>query len=108
MTAEPTPSDIAGILELADWRRTIATLYADVRRLAATDPAAALAQWRTTREALYRDHPQSPVPEGGRATFQARHFEHDPALRFEVAVDPPMAEGPPSPPGLGGLGGLAI
>jgi uncharacterized protein (DUF1684 family) len=108
MTAEPTPSDIAGILELADWRRTIATLYADVRRLAATDPAAALAQWQTTREALYRDHPQSPVPEGERATFVARHFEHDPALRFEVAVDPPIAEGPPSPPGLGGLGGLAI
>jgi uncharacterized protein (DUF1684 family) len=108
MTAEPTPSDIAGILELADWRRTIATLYADVRRLAATDPAAALAQWRTTREALYRDHPQSPVPEGGRTTFVARHFEHDPALRFEVAVDPPIVEGPPSPPGLGGLSGLAI
>jgi uncharacterized protein (DUF1684 family) len=108
MTAEPTPSDIAGILELADWRRTVATLYADVRRLAATDPAAALAEWRTTREALYRDHPQSPVLERERATFVARHFEHDPALRFEVAVDPPIAEGPPSPPGLGGLGGLAI
>jgi uncharacterized protein (DUF1684 family) len=108
VTAEPTPSDIAGILELADWRRTIATLYANVRRLSATDPAAALASWRTTRETLYRDHPQSPVPEGERAAFRAHHFEHDPALRFEVAVDPPIADGPPSPPGLSGLGGLAI
>jgi uncharacterized protein (DUF1684 family) len=108
MTAEQSPGDLAGILELADWRRTIATLYADVRRLAATDPAAALAQWRTTRETLYRDHPQSPVPERERATFQARHFEPNPALRFEVAVDPPAADGPPSPPGLSGLADLAI
>jgi uncharacterized protein (DUF1684 family) len=108
MTAEQSPGDLAGILELADWRRTVATLYADVRRLAATDPAAALAQWRATRETLYRDHPQSPVPERERATFQAHHFEADPALRFEVAVDPPASDGPPSPPGLGGLASLAI
>jgi uncharacterized protein (DUF1684 family) len=111
MTAQDGPDDLTDILDLADWRRTIAALYADVRRLAANDPAAALTHWRTTRESLYRDHPQSPVLQGERAAFRARHFEHDPALRFEVRVDPPSADGPPSPPGLGGLdglGGLAI
>ena len=105
MTAEDGPSDLAGILDLADWRRTIAALYTEVRRLAATDPAAALTHWQTTRETLYREHPQSPVQVADRATFRALHFEHDPALRFEVSVDPAAADGPPSPPGLGGLGG---
>ena len=104
MTADDGPGDLAGILDLADWRRTIAALYTDVRRLAASDPAAALDHWRTTRESLFRDHPQSPVPEGERPAFRAHHFEHDPALRFEVAVEPPAAERP-SPPGLGGMGG---
>lgn len=106
MTAEDGPGDLAGILDLADWRRTVAALYTDVRRLAATDPAAALDHWRTTREALFRDHPQSPVMAADRASFRARHFEHDPDLRFEVVVDPATPDGPPSPPGLGGLGGL--
>ena len=106
MTAEARPTDVAGILDLADWRRTIAALYTDVRRLAVTDPAAALAHWRATRESLYRDHPQSPVLAADRASFRAHHFDHDPTLRFEVAVGPATAEGPPSPPGLGGLGGL--
>ena len=73
-------------LDLADWRRRVADLYAEVRRVSATDVPAALALWRATREALYRDHPSSPVPIDRRATFRASHFEHDPALRFEVAV----------------------
>lgn len=105
MTADDGPGDLAGILELADWRRTIAALYTDVRRLAATDPAAALALWRTTRETLFREHPQSPVLAADRTNFRARHFDHDPALRFDVAVEPPTAERP-SPPGLAGMGGL--
>jgi uncharacterized protein (DUF1684 family) len=78
-------------LTLADWRRTIAGLYADVRRIAATDVPSALAHWRATRERLYREQLQSPVPADRRATFRASHFEPDPALRFEVRVDPPDA-----------------
>lgn len=73
-------------LQVADWRRRVATLYAEVRRLAATDPVAAVQQWRTEREQLYRLHPQSPLPAGARATFQARHFPYDPALRCEAPV----------------------
>jgi len=80
---------------LADWRRRIATLYAEVRGMAANDPAIALAHWRAVRETLYREHPQSPVPAAERASFQATHFEHDPALRFEVVVEP----APPPAPG---------
>jgi uncharacterized protein (DUF1684 family) len=96
--SDELPGDVAATLTLADWRRTIGSLYADVRRIAATDPAAALDHWRATRERLYREHPQSPVPADRRATFRARHFDHDPALRFELAVEPlaasTMAGGP--------------
>lgn len=73
-------------LQVADWRRRVATLYSEVRQLAATDPAAAVQHWRAVREQLYRLHPQSPLPAGDRAAFQARHFPYDPALRFEVPV----------------------
>lgn len=80
---------------LADWRRRVATLYAEVRSMAASDPAIALAHWRAVRELLYREHPQSPIPPDARAEFQARHFEHDPSLRFVVVVEP----APPPAPG---------
>jgi uncharacterized protein (DUF1684 family) len=86
---------LADGLSLADWRRRIAELYAEVRAMAATDPAIALAHWRAVRERLFREHPQSPVPRSSRATFEARHFDHDPALRFEVPVHP----APPPEPG---------
>jgi uncharacterized protein (DUF1684 family) len=108
MTTEGEPGDLAGILDLADWRRAVAGLYTDVRRLAATDPAAALAHWRATRETLYREHPQSPVLPGERAAFRARHFEHDPALRFELHVGEPAGVGPTAPAGIGALAGMSI
>ena len=56
--------------------------------MAASDPATALGHWRAVRERLYRDHPQSPLPPDARAAFEAVHFEHDPTLRFEVAMEP--------------------
>jgi uncharacterized protein (DUF1684 family) len=117
MTSEDGPEGLSGILDLADWRRTVAGLYVDVRRIAATDPAAAFELWRATREHLFREHPQSPVTAADRESFRARHFEHDPALRFEVRVEP-IAAGPRADPsaattggglgGVGGFGGLAI
>jgi uncharacterized protein (DUF1684 family) len=78
----------ADFLALADWRRAIAALYAEVRALAQTDPRAAHAYWRATRERLYRDHPQSPLPLAARESFAALHFPYDPALHFIVAVEP--------------------
>jgi uncharacterized protein (DUF1684 family) len=87
----------AAYLDLADWRRRVATLYAEVRAHAASDPEAALAHWRVTREHLYRTHPQSPVPVSLRGTFRALHFPADPALRFEVPVVPNIREYDSSP-----------
>ena len=107
MHADDGPNDLDAILDLVDWRRRISTLYAEVRQQAATDAVGALAHWRTTRETLFREHPQSPVLPAERASFRAQHFDHDPGLRFEVrveAADAAMSGGL----GLGGLGGLAI
>ena len=75
-------------LSLADWRRAVSTLYADVRAMSASDPAVAHAHWRAVRERLFREHPQSPIPTADRAAFVARHFEYDPSLRFHAVVEP--------------------
>lgn len=85
---EPGSGRLQERLSLADWRRRIATLYAEVRAMAAADPTVGLAHWRAVRELLYRTHPQSPVPAAERAGFRARHFEHDPAVRFLARVEP--------------------
>ncbi len=79
---------------LADWRRRVAALYAEVRGMAVNDPDVALAHWRAVRESLFREHPQSPVPVDRRASFRAQHFVHDPSLRFEVTVEPGPAPAP--------------
>ena len=93
---EPTPS-AADRGWLADWRRRIAELYAEVRSTAAADPYAAWERWRTEREALFRSHPQSPVPTTERAAFHARHWPYDERLRFMLPVD-----GTPRPAASGG------
>ena len=90
-------------LELADWRRRISELYAQVR--AERDPASGHELWRATREWLYREHPASPVPAERRSTFRARHFPYDPAFRFEV---PLIREQPAGPATAGESGSLGI
>jgi uncharacterized protein len=81
---------------LTDWRRRVTTLYGEVRAIAASDPAAALAHWRTVRESLYRTHPQSPVPAAERADFRARHFDSDGSMRFRLAIQAAPADAPGS------------
>ncbi len=93
--SEPAPlADARGWL--ADWRRRVAELYAEVRARAGTDPAAAWKLWRVEREALYRDHPQSPVPAAERDAFRAVYWPYHDRFRATVAVTP----APPAPTGL--------
>ena len=98
-------------LELADWRRQVAKIYADIRFLHPGDPVAAWQLWRAERERLFREHPQSPVPASARASFRARHFGYDPRLAFEVEARPdepaPADPDETAPAGsLGGFGGF--
>jgi uncharacterized protein (DUF1684 family) len=89
---------------LADWRRRIAELYADVRAFATESPEFAWNHWREVREQLFREHPQSPVPQADRFGFRARHWPYDPDVRWELAIEPAAAPddraGLPSLPSL--------
>ena len=82
-----TERDASELLELADWRRRVADLYAEVRTEAPHDAEAAWRRWRETRDELYRTHAQSPVPAEGRAAFRARLWPYDPRWRFEALVE---------------------
>lgn len=74
-------------LELTDWRRRVATLYADAR--AASDPAEGHAVWRAGRDDLFLHHPQSPLrPDDPLRETGLPYLPYDPALRFELPVLP--------------------
>jgi uncharacterized protein len=74
-------------LELADWRRATAALYARVRDQA--DPAAAHALWRDGRDLMMRSHPQSPLPaDDPMRASGVPYWPYDPALRWQVPVEP--------------------
>ena len=72
-------------LDLADWRRQVAQLYAAVR--ADDDPERAHARWRAGRDVLISTHPQSPAPAG--ASVRAAgvpYWPYDRALRFVLPL----------------------
>jgi uncharacterized protein (DUF1684 family) len=77
----------AVLLDLTDWRRRIGELYAEVRRVSASAPAAAHATWRAEREAMYRGHPASPVSPGERDAFRALHWPYRDTWRHEAALE---------------------
>ena len=87
-----------GELELLDWRRRISRLYADVRSTA--DPVESHALWRSGRDELFLDHPQSPLPPNDpMRDTGVPYWPYDASLRFElalVAVDPPQEIGLPT------------
>lgn len=63
-------------LDLADWRRRIAGLYASVR--SAQDRRRAWETWRHERDGLFREHPQSPLPPEERSAFRGlSYFDYD-------------------------------
>jgi uncharacterized protein (DUF1684 family) len=67
-------------LELLDWKRTIFALYAEVR--AGSDPQRAWKHWRDTRDRLFREHPQSAIPEERRESFTGlTYHDYDDAYR---------------------------
>jgi uncharacterized protein (DUF1684 family) len=73
------------MLDLMDWRRRVASLYAAVR--AESDPAAGHEVWRTGRDALLREHPQSPVkPDDPLRESGVPVWPYDPALRWELPI----------------------
>jgi uncharacterized protein (DUF1684 family) len=75
-------------LELADWRRRVAGLYAEVR--GDDDPEHAHAHWRQVRDELIGKHPQSPAPPDDIVrSAGVPYWPYDPELRFELPLRPP-------------------
>ncbi|MDA0369067.1 MAG: DUF1684 domain-containing protein [Proteobacteria bacterium] len=70
-------------LDIADWRRRVFALYAEIR--ATSDPRAAHMAWLAAREALFRQHPQSPIAAGrARSSWMFHCFPYDPRMRRVV------------------------
>ena len=74
-------------LDLLDWRRQVAQLYAGVR--AESHPEVAHAGWVAVRERLYAEHPQSPVDPCSFTGLTVASY--DPAWRAEVRLEPAPA-----------------
>jgi len=73
-------------LSLLDWRRLSAELYGEIR--ATPDKQAAWELWHATRARLFREHPQSPVPEAQRAGYTGPHlYDYDPSWCLTASVE---------------------
>jgi uncharacterized protein (DUF1684 family) len=94
MAAHPaTPTSAE--LELVDWRRRVAALYAAVRTEPNPSPAHAL--WRRGRDALMGAHPQSPLlADDEMRRSGVPYWPYDPELRFELELETP-ADPEPEP-----------
>jgi uncharacterized protein (DUF1684 family) len=89
------------LLELADWKRIVAELYAAVRSEA--DPAVAWRRWRAARDRLFAEHPQSPLPPNARTSFDGlSYFDYEPGLRVFASVEPAAPERLEIPTSTGG------
>jgi uncharacterized protein (DUF1684 family) len=78
-------------VDLLDWRRRVADLYAEIR--ATADHRAAWDRWREVRSELLADHPESPVAPQARDGFPGpAYFDHDPAMRVLAEVREAPAE----------------
>ena len=78
---------VSSYTALADYRRRVAELYAQVR----AEGVEAQARWRRFRrgrDELFRTHPQTALTEADRARFKGLdYFPYDPDLRLLLRVD---------------------
>ncbi len=82
-------------LELLDWRRRVAELFAELRRRPAD--AQTLSWFRAQKDALFHDHPQSPIPLADRPTFNGlSYWPFDPEGRVTAHFTPHNEERPPT------------
>jgi len=82
-----TDTRVATALATVDWRRMTFDLYRRVR--ATPDPETAHAMWRETRDAMFADHPASPLLDEDRAGFDSLPVPtYDPDWRFRARVEP--------------------
>lgn len=74
-------------LDLADWRRRVAALYAELRADARAD-AIRLVSFRSRKDRLFGEHPASPVPPSARRDFRGlAYWRHEPSLAFRARLE---------------------
>lgn len=73
-------------LDLLDWKRRVNEMYR-LARLAGGSLDGLIA-FRASKDALFRDHPQSPLTQDARQTFAGLpYFDHRPELRMECTIE---------------------
>ena len=74
-------------LDLSDYRRSIAELYAYIRN-SEDPPEERWNLYRRVRDELFRSHPQSALSQSQQSVFPGlRYYPYDPAYRFILPVD---------------------
>ena len=83
--------------QLWDYRSRVSELYREVRQGHAADELAAAQVWsrfRAGRDALFGSHPQSALDTTQKSGFAGLdYFDHDPALRFQLAIESDVEPG---------------
>jgi uncharacterized protein (DUF1684 family) len=91
---------IRDALHLADWRRQVAEVYAQVR--SAPTPADGWEHWRRERDRLFLQHEQSPLPAHMRTADRLpRYFPYDSSRRVLAVVEECQPEPVQLPPSSG-------
>ena len=72
------------MLELLDYKRKVAELYAVVRR--SKNPQEAWDVWRTARSVLFIEHPQSALLPEERVSGRLTYFPYEPSFRIHATV----------------------
>ena len=80
-----TPADP---VSLADWRRSVAELYAGVRAAGDGGAEAAAVDFRARRDRMFREHIDSPIRKERRAAWRSAWYPYDPAWRVVGVVRP--------------------
>lgn len=76
-------------LEVVDWRRRVAALFAAWREASERDPVTATSAFRAAKDRLFTQHPQSPLPAATRAVAQGlAYWAYDPTYRMTVPLEP--------------------
>jgi uncharacterized protein (DUF1684 family) len=76
-------------LTLLDWRRRVASMYAEVRSTSGSEPTETLARFRADKDELFLQHPDSPIAAGQRGEFSGLpYWAFESSLRFVAPVQP--------------------
>jgi uncharacterized protein len=74
------------VFDLLDWKRRVFSLYADIR--ATDEPEAMWRRWRSVRDEMFVQHPQSPLAPGDRASFGGlEYYAYDPSWRVLAEIE---------------------